>query len=227
MSRHTETARAKPNRPTRRPGREGGKRDQNRKERTQALKTAALALFLERGTGGVTIDDIVARAGVAKGSFYRYFQDSHDLTRALLEPVVLTLRQAFTRCEGTLRAARTQGELTLAYLLLAKALTHAVREHPDVVRLYLQESRAPAVGARAPLIGLAGEVRRSALVLTEAAHTHGLLRDMDPRLSARAVIGAVEELLLGYLSGQDMGEPAHFARGLIDLVLDGIRQRTR
>jgi AcrR family transcriptional regulator len=210
----------------RRPGPEGGKRDQNRKQRTQVLKTAALALYLERGTGGVTIDDIVAKAGVAKGSFYRYFQDSQDLVRALLEPVATTLGEAFSRCEDALRKARTQGELTMAYLLLAKNLTHAVREHPGVVRLYLQESRAPAVGARAPLIELASEVRRSALVLTHAGHSHGLLRDIDPRVSGMAVIGAIEELLFGYLAGQDRAEPQHFARGLIDLVLDGIRQRT-
>lgn len=37
------------------------------------LAEAAFALFLERGFEGTTVDDIVARAGVGRRSFFRYF----------------------------------------------------------------------------------------------------------------------------------------------------------
>src|SRR5262245_48909942 len=60
--------------PTERPGPVGGKRDENRRRRTEEIAAAAQRLFLARGVLGVTIDDIVREAAVAKGSFYRYFR---------------------------------------------------------------------------------------------------------------------------------------------------------
>ena len=53
--------------PEHKPGAQGGKRDANRKEKTQQIADAALKLFLLQGVDKVTIDDIVKAAGVAKG----------------------------------------------------------------------------------------------------------------------------------------------------------------
>jgi len=44
-----------------------------------ALLDSALALFEERGFDSVTVEEIAARAGVAKGSFYTYFSTKSDI----------------------------------------------------------------------------------------------------------------------------------------------------
>lgn len=46
---------------------------------------AALDLSWEQSYGSVTIDDICARAGVKKGSFYYFFESKSDLAVAALE----------------------------------------------------------------------------------------------------------------------------------------------
>ena len=43
------------------------------------LFTAAYDLFLMQDIGKTSIDDIVKKAGVAKGTFYLYFKDIIDL----------------------------------------------------------------------------------------------------------------------------------------------------
>jgi AcrR family transcriptional regulator len=144
--------------------------------RTAALATAALRLFLDRGVEAVTIDEIASRAGLAKGTFYTYFRDKADVVEALLAPVTTKVRGAFDRCESALRAVEDPAALPGAYLALADALATALAEHQGVALLYLQESRMPAVGARAPVALFAREVRERAVVLTHAARTHGLLR---------------------------------------------------
>lgn len=49
----------------------------------EALLDAAEELFSKRGFAAVSVDDIVARAGVAKGTFYNHFADKRDLAAAL------------------------------------------------------------------------------------------------------------------------------------------------
>lgn len=48
-----------------------------------AILDAAAALFVENGVASTSVDDIVERAGVAKGTFYHYFQDRAGMLEAL------------------------------------------------------------------------------------------------------------------------------------------------
>jgi AcrR family transcriptional regulator len=220
----TQPSKREPERlPPERPGQPGGKRDRNRKARIEALAGAGLRLFLERGVDAVTIDDIAKEAGTAKGNFYRYFTDKGDLVEGILEPLETRVREAMDRCEEALERANDDASLFRAYQAFALTLIPVTLEHPDVVRLYLQESRAPSAGARAPIRALADEIRVRAIDLTEFAVDHRLLRIPDPRVSALAVIGAVEQLAFTVLTGQ-LDLPADQIAGtLISLVLSGIR----
>jgi AcrR family transcriptional regulator len=47
------------------------------------LLDSAAALFVEKGVSTTSIDDIAERAGVAKGTFYHYFQDRAAMLEAL------------------------------------------------------------------------------------------------------------------------------------------------
>jgi len=49
---------------------------------------AALAAFAEKGLAGATVGDITAAAGVAKGTFYLYFDSKDHLVAALRERFV-------------------------------------------------------------------------------------------------------------------------------------------
>ena len=209
--------------PPERPGQPGGKRDRNRRRRIEQLRAAGLTLFLERGVDAVTIDDIAKEAGTAKGNFYRYFTDKNDLVEGVLDPMASSVREAFDRCEEALEEAHDDASLFAAYQALAIGLIPVALGHGDVVRLYLQESRAPAMGARAPIRALADHIRQRSVDLTEFAVDHGLLRSPDPRISALAVVGAVEQLAWAVLGGELDAPPDQIAGTLISLVLSGIR----
>lgn len=211
--------------PSERPGPPGGKRDRNRKQRTEALLAASLGLFLDRGLEAVTVDDIAREAGMAKGNFYRYFKDKDDLVDALFEPILGEVRDAMRRCADTLSRAKGEQELYAAYEVLAKTLAKVALPRLDVVRLYLQERRSPGVGARIPIRRLSDQINETAVRLTEVAVQNGLLRVPDPRISAFAVVGAVEELMLAVLQERLDAPPTEIIDTLITLVLDGIRVR--
>ena len=84
-----------------------GKRARNRRRRLKQLRDAALPLFVAGGIERVTIDDIVQGAGVAKGSFYRYYQDKEDLVDALFAPIAEQILNALDRGRDAMQKAAT------------------------------------------------------------------------------------------------------------------------
>lgn len=45
----------------------------------------ALSLFIEKGIAQTSIQDIISRAGISKGTFYNYFSSKHECVEAILE----------------------------------------------------------------------------------------------------------------------------------------------
>jgi AcrR family transcriptional regulator len=160
---------------------------------------------------------------VAKGSFYRYFPSKEALVRALLADARTRVVSAFEHAEQQLQSATNEADMNRAYLRLGRELLVVLLGAPNVTRLYLQESRAPGVHARAAVRELEREVAALSLRVTEAAFAHGLLRKTAPQISTLTVIGAAEKLLTAYFEGSLQIEPSLAVQGLVDLVLHGMR----
>jgi AcrR family transcriptional regulator len=56
-----------------------------RDDTRRSLLEAAAKLIAERGYRGTTVNDVIARAGLSKGTFYWHFKSKHDLLLAVLE----------------------------------------------------------------------------------------------------------------------------------------------
>jgi len=210
--------------PVERPGAFGGKRDINRRKRVQDLIDAGLLLFLERGIEAVTIDEVAREAGMAKGNFYRYFRDKADLVEAVIEPVAGTTREAVQACDDQLRQADSRDEAVSAYVELGNRLVGALAMDPDAMCLYLQERRAPATTARQAIADLATDLDRRAMTLSQVAVDRQLVAVSDPRVSAVAVLGAVEALALASVRNQIQMDPVKTTKSLISIVLEGLQK---
>jgi AcrR family transcriptional regulator len=106
-------------------------------ERREAILAAALEEFSARGFEATRLDDVAARAKIAKGTIYLYFRDKEtlfqELIRAMLTPLV--------------GAIQTLGHADVPFAVLADSLVDIfVREfyetpRKDVVRLMITEGR--------------------------------------------------------------------------------------
>ncbi|MBL8916070.1 MAG: TetR/AcrR family transcriptional regulator [Archangium sp.] len=206
-----------------RPGPVGGVRDLNRQKKAQSIRDAALLLFLERGIEAVSVDDIMKSARMAKGSFYRYYADQTALVDDIMSATTELMTRALEACSRELETASTREAMFKAYARIGDVLATLLMEYPGPVRLFLQESRAPAQGARRPIIELSRTVSKYAIEMTKTAQKHGILKPIPVAVSALTVVGAAERLLLAVLHDEDIGNVLEVPAALTTLILDGLR----
>ncbi len=207
-----------------RPGPPGGVRDVNRREKTRAIHDAALVLFLERGLGTVSVDDIMKAARMAKGSFYRYFDDQAALVTHMYLPVRELVSEALEACSRELETADSRDAQFTAYRKVGNVVAALLLGYAGEARLYLQECRAPGIGPRKPIVELSRLISRYAIDITSRAQRQHILRPVPPAVSALAVIGAAERLILGVLTEEPLGaNPLEVADQLTNLFLDGLK----
>lgn len=108
-----------------------------------ALMAAGFELLVERPIDAIPIDDLVAKAGVAKGSFFNHFKDKNDFAAAIAKEVRLELEALVAKANETvsdpveriaggmrvgLEFAIRQPKRSMA--LLRSMGTPTMREHP-------------------------------------------------------------------------------------------------
>lgn len=104
-----------------------GRREQNKAVNRQEILLSARNLFAEAGLYSTTVEDITARAGVAKGTFYLYFDDRDAVVTAVVVDVFEALRRAVEA-----RLARGVSLLERARVVALAHLEHFVLEPEDL-----------------------------------------------------------------------------------------------
>lgn len=135
----------------------------SRTQRTRAaLIAAGLDLIASRPIDAIAIDELVATAGVAKGSFFNHFADKHAFAEAVAAEVRAEVEAEVTRANSgrTDPVARIAGGM-------AVAAAYALRQ-PLRVRVLLRDQRVAAMADHPLNRGLRADI--------EAASAAGLLR---------------------------------------------------
>ncbi|MFT0859819.1 TetR/AcrR family transcriptional regulator [Ancylobacter sp. G4_0304] len=114
-------------------------------QRRRAILDAALEVFAESGFASARMQDVAARAGVAKGTLYLYFEDKaalfEGLVREAVDPVLGTMEARLADFEGS-----TRDFLRLLFAHFISEAVHSPRRH--IVRLMIGEGeRFPELAA--------------------------------------------------------------------------------
>ena len=79
----------------------GSKTSEKKLAKENELYDAAYDLFISKGIHNTAVDDIVKKAGVAKGTFYLYFKDKYDIMdRIILKKSATVLMEATDATES-------------------------------------------------------------------------------------------------------------------------------
>ncbi len=192
-------------------------------DRRADLMAAARVTFAERGYHETTVEDITRAAGVAKGTFYLYFQEKREIFLAIIRELLDTIKEI-----GGSVAALAPGEDPTAFMARAEAAALRLMElfvdNRALARLAYRESMGMDPALEAMVRDFYRETAELDARNIRLGQRLGLLRDCDPLLTAYAHIGMVERVLLTMLDApEQFGAPLDVVRQVMRLAFEGLR----
>lgn len=176
----------------------------------EAILDAAADIMGSGDAAQARMEDIAARAGVAVGTVYNYFEDRRALVSALLETRKQTLMEALDApLKPAVRARRTAGAAREAFEAELTHFVAAVAAHIDANRfllnLLLEDERSRGIDAQAASRRrtVQAELLTRAERLMEKGIRSRALRKDDAALYAALLVGMVRGIAISALTLQN------------------------
>jgi AcrR family transcriptional regulator len=175
------------------------------------IVAAAAVVFARQGFASARVEDILAAAGIARRTFYKYFESKEDVLAALYEVATAELLASISRASGdNLDAVRAALDAYLDYHVENAALVKVLTEQ--------------AIRSDGPLAVMRRRFRADLVRLLDHAVRTRTGEQHDPMLYA-ALVSALEGLSLDLLVDDVREEtPRDVARAkqVMHLILDRV-----
>ncbi|RMH37236.1 MAG: TetR/AcrR family transcriptional regulator, partial [Deltaproteobacteria bacterium] len=158
------------------------RRDQRRRQ----ILDAAKRVFADKGFHQASINDIIAAAGIARGTFYLYFPGKDAVFEAVLDEAIRDLRERIVRVDVSPGAPPPREQLEEN---VARVLDY-VFEDRALITLLLAHGIAPDLEVAARVEQFFGHVHEMIESSVRYGLSVGLVRPCDPTLVAAAILGA-------------------------------------
>jgi AcrR family transcriptional regulator len=185
--------------------------------RQAEIITAARKVFAEKGYISATVDEIAARASLAKGTIYLYFESKEHIYNAVMTNDLETLRRLTLE---KIAAADTALEKISAYI---NARFAYCEERRDFFRImYIEPSGSPVLSKAKAREWLREPVRELTVAIEDA-----IARNQMRPVPAEILAWTVADLTTGALQRRLATTPATTAREDIDFLLHFIHAALR
>jgi AcrR family transcriptional regulator len=157
----------------------------------EAIVEAAERLFLERGFGSVTMDELAEAAGVARRTLYNQFASKEEIFREMLLRVSAQLETAFPP------GVETQGDVEDVLRLVARMILelHKNPEYLGFLRMVVADSRQFPWIAEELAAVMEPQTERLVRYLAHLT-AMGILDCRNPMLAAHQFMGMLNQLSL-------------------------------
>jgi AcrR family transcriptional regulator len=187
-------------------------------EKRRVILDAAVRVFARKGFHEARVGDIAEEAGVAHGLLYHYFPSKEAVLETVFRDTWADLLEAIRDVERSGAAGREQLRHVAAILL------RSWRRQPDLVRVLVREiARSGGLGSRVEDVrAMLAAIER---IVERGQGTGEFRAELDPRLAAIVVYGALEEFLTGWVLGllpDGDEEVARAERAVVDVVCGGL-----
>ncbi len=190
------------------------KRDQRRRQ----ILGVAKELFAERGFHSASISEIIKSAGIARGTFYLYFNSKDAVFESILELAIDELQARIIGVDVDEGAPPPALQLhqnvsrVLEYMLADRAL----------IQLILSHGLPPDAPMAKQVDAFFAHVEQLIASSLSYGMSVGLVRTCDPSLTAAQILGSVRGGMRHLILAPGDFEVTEVASQLIDFALHGV-----
>jgi AcrR family transcriptional regulator len=196
--------------------------DRGKLERRRQILDAAKQVFADAGYHGASINAIIERAQIARGTFYLYFESKAAVFDSILDQAMADLRGRLRRIDVSDPSApppqvqlREQVASTVGYVVGDRALA----------ALLLQSAHPPEAEGTERLDQFYGEVRQLIVSAIEQGTAIGLVRKCQPELVAGALLGMVRGVIEAMMRSESPPSVDDVVNEVIAVGLRGVLAR--
>ena len=160
-------------------------------ERRQQILTNARDVFAKRGYHAAKIDDIVAAAGVARGTFYLYFEDKRAIFEEIVDGTFAKLGAAVVRVD-TEHASRTVASQIEENI---QRIVHALLEDPGTTKILLSDAVGLDPAFDRKLLFFYEQIGKLLEESLIDGQERGIVAAGDARMFAIMTLGAMKEIM--------------------------------
>ena len=188
------------------------------REKRRRILRAAITVFARSGYHTSRVADVAKEAGVAYGLVYHYFGSKEDLLENVFRRTWSRMLEAVEEIERSGVPAREQ------IAGVARIVLGAWEADPDLVRVLVREvARSPQLGREVDEIAHAFSALER---IVAGGQERGELRtDVEPRIAAWILYGALEEILTGWVFERlpaAAGDVARAEEAVVAILYDGL-----
>ena len=168
-----------------------------REERRERVLRAAMRVFAQKGYHATSVGDIIQQAKIARGTFYLYFENKHQIFEAILEMALRGLVKQLHHIELTpespppLQQLRDNVSRIIAFLLSERELTQILLRHAEGMDVEFDRRLSEFYETIIELIQ--GVLRTGQLM--------ALVRPCNRQIVAACILGSVKEVVARLTSG--------------------------
>ncbi len=157
-------------------------------ERRAQILSCARNVFARRGYHAAKIDEIVEAAGVARGTFYLYFDDKRAIFAELVDRFLARLHLSIQRID-------VEGDIAEQVKENARAVITLFLHDHAMTKILLTD--APGLDAEfdRKLLAIYEEMIEYLVKSLEEGQSLGIVSEGDARIFAFLTVGAIKELL--------------------------------
>jgi AcrR family transcriptional regulator len=168
-----------------------------KEDRRRLVLEAARSVFAAKGYHATGVADIIAACGVARGTFYLYFESKRRIFEVLVDEFVAVLKERVLRVDDTVGLAGITEQLRGNVL----AVLATFAENPELARILFNEAVGLDKGFDGKLSEFYGEMMDMVQASVALGQEMGLVRPLDTRVIAACVLGSVKEVQQRILKG--------------------------
>jgi len=162
-----------------------------KRNRREEILKAAITLFSLKGYHDTSISDIIEKAGIARGTFYLYFENKRQIFDSILDNLLLEIDRCIKKIEigeGSPHPIdQLKANLTRIFTLLV--------ENPELSKILLRHATGLDEESDQKITEFYSNLSHKIEDALQLGIKMGLIRRCDTRVVSHCILGSIKEVI--------------------------------